>query len=100
MKNLKHMQEYEHFRNALTQITVSGGNYHGIGIIILDQAELLIGKFLFMQGNSSKEIFMDGISSSETTIQPMGMSSETNLKVMESLKQNRLQFLELLGKTY
>jgi hypothetical protein len=32
----------------MTQIPISSGSYQGIGIVILDQAQLLIGKFLFM----------------------------------------------------
>ena len=61
MRSSKSFLQYEHFRNAIAQMWVAGGEFHGVGIIISDQAEILIGTSLFIKVSFIMEICMDGL---------------------------------------
>lgn len=70
--------QFEHFRNAITQVWCAQGTFHGIGIIITDQAEILIGTFLFIQASFTKETSTDGMSLSARTDMLMGLLRGTS----------------------
>lgn len=62
--------QFEHFRNAVTQVWCSQGTFHGIGVVITDQAEILVGKILFTQASSTRGTLTAGTSSSPRTATP------------------------------